>query len=107
MARCYNNLGCVNDHLEDYKQALENYQKSLDLYTHIYGQQINSQLEVGYLYNNLAAAYYNQNEPDFQSALKYFTDALNILSLYLDKDHPTIRTIVENIATTNKEMSRD
>ena len=107
MARCYNNLGCVNDHLEDYKQALENYQKSLDLYTQIYDQQINSQLEVGYLYNNLAAAYYNNNEPDFQSALKYFTDALNILSLYLDKDHPTIRTLVENIATTNKEMSRD
>lgn len=102
LAHCYNNFGSAYDRQEQYDEAIKYYEKSLSMYTELYGPIMRRQLDIGYLYNNLASTYYNKSE--YVEALKYYIEALRILGFRLDKNHPTVKTVQENIMTTINEM---
>ncbi len=51
-----------------------------------------------------AATYFNMDEYD--KALSYFEQALEIMELFLPEDHPNIKTIQENIAIVKNEISK-
>lgn len=109
LAYCYNNLGSLYEREDNYDEAIKFYEKGLDIYEDSYGSSMKEQMDVGYLYNNIASAYYNRanstdNQLDYNEALDYFLKALHILSFRFDKNHPTVRTIQENIMTTINEM---
>ena len=101
IAYSYSNIAGVYDHMEDYDKAIAYYQKSIDVLKKSKGSK---HQDVGLMYNNIAATYYNMDE--FDKSLSYFTHALEIMQIFLPDDHPTVRSIVENLETIKKEIER-
>lgn len=102
-AYCYNNMGSVCDKQELYDDAIKYYSSSLDIITKLKDLKIR-QLDIGYIYNNLASTYFNQS--NYKMALDYYIKSLHFLCSRLDKNHPTIKTIQENIIVTINEMAQ-
>ena len=101
IAYCYNNMGSACEKQKRYDDAIKYYTLSLDIITHFKDLKFR-QLDLGYLYNNIASSYYNQE--NYKKALDYYIKSLHFLSSRLDKNHPSIKTVQENIITTINEM---
>ncbi|MDW5289242.1 ATP-binding protein [Formosa sp. PL04] len=93
-AYLYNNLGLVFDQLEQFDDAINYHNKSLELKRSLKGDFISS---IDNSINNLALAY--KNSGDYNVALKYYEDILS--NKNLNNERPDIYALVlDNYANT-------
>jgi len=78
----YNNIAYIYVKLKKYDQALDFYNKTLEIKKKIYKKESKS---LTITYNNIAQLY--ENKKDYKNALKYYQKALNAYETLLDKDH--------------------
>lgn len=79
----YNNLGLALQQGGDYEEALENFNKALEIYRGIHG---NDNLYVATSFINIAQVYYSMKRPI--KGLPYIVDAYLIFRKLLGPDHP-------------------
>ena len=83
MAKSYNNIGLVYDRQGKYEEALEYYQKSLDIKIRVVG---GDHPDVATSYQNLAVVY--QRQGNHVQTQEMVTKAYHIFLKVLGPDHP-------------------
>jgi len=102
IARLYSEGGFGYRHLGYYNQALEWYQKALDIRENVLGIE---HPDTAITYNNIASVYNNQG--DYTQALEWHEKALDIREKVLDIEHPDndTATTYNNIASVHYNQS--
>ncbi|MGG8495997.1 tetratricopeptide repeat-containing sensor histidine kinase [Tenacibaculum sp. TC6] len=95
----YNHLGDISDELNQRVEAIQYYQKAIEV-----NQKVNedSKRERGYLFiqNNLGLLYQRNNE--HKKAINYFNKGLNYKSINVKEKYPLIYALLlENLAASN------
>ena len=88
MAASYNNIGMVYDSQGKYEEALEYYQKDLEITIKVVGHD---HPDVATSFQNIAALYYNQGNQ--VQAKEMATKAYSILLKVLGPDHPQTEVV--------------
>jgi tetratricopeptide (TPR) repeat protein len=97
LARSYNNSGVVYAEINDYLNALDNYQKALKIYEKI---GLKKNISIGY--NNIGSIYRSLN--DNKKALHYFLKSLKIQEQIKE---PTIAVTLTNIGFSFSKMNKN
>lgn len=98
--RCYNNLGIINNELEQYEKALYYHQKALEVKEEVSGGdffRINS-------INNIGVVKKNQRK--FEEAQFYFREAMNTDSLHL-KNPKLYAMVLDNYQYSTFKMGKE
>jgi tetratricopeptide (TPR) repeat protein len=92
VANLYNFMGYGFDELANYEEALNYYQKALEIREKALGKK---HPDTATNYNNIGAIYSNQG--DYDKALEYYQTALDIHEKALGKEYPDTATNYNNI----------
>ena len=92
VAASYNNLGIIFDKQGEYKKALRNYLKSLEIFIFLYGDN-NS--EVASSYNNIGHIYHKIGEGE--KALEYSLKSLEMRKSIYGDNHPVLASSYNNL----------
>jgi Tfp pilus assembly protein PilF len=94
----YNNIGCINDHQGNYKKAIENYKKGLEIWRRIFPPDC---AIFAAAYSNIGLLYDNMGE--YSEALSFFKKGLEIDENYRP-NHPDLAISYNNIGTVYRSM---
>lgn len=94
----YNNRAVINLDLENYDEALDNCNKSLDVLEEEYLQKGSTYNIMGLIYRNL-----DKNE----EALSFYKKALDLKKFYLGSNHFEVAIIYGNMATAYSNMKKN
>jgi len=83
----------------DYKQAYESFNKALEIFKQIYGED---HMTVAMCLNNMGTVI--SNEKNYTEALNYYLKALNLFQKYLSMNHPNLASLHCNISTIYKNL---
>ena len=97
MAKSYSSIALVYKTQGMYSDAIENYEKGLDIRRDVQGE---THTDVASCYTNIAAVYADKYQ--YQDALNCYTKALEIRKTLYGDSHPSTRDTKERIA----EMER-
>ena len=92
LATSYNNWGDSYYSQGDYAQAIEFYNKALQIFIKALGE---NHPDVASSYNNLGASYHSQGHYD--KAINYFNKVLQILLKVLGENHPNVASSYNNL----------
>ncbi|CAF1352934.1 unnamed protein product [Adineta steineri] len=95
----YSNLGAVKYHQADYEQAIEYYEKALEIQENTLPEN-HSYLAISY--NNIAGVYMDRKE--YSKALSFFEKALVVDEKILPENHPDLATCNNNIGLVYMNM---
>ncbi|CAF3884087.1 unnamed protein product [Rotaria sordida] len=96
---CYHCLGMITSDLGQYNEAIEFYQKSLDIKEKTLPP---NHLHLASSYNNIGMVYYNMGE--YSKALSSYERSLEICKIALPPNHPHIATSYNNIGMVYYNM---
>ena len=97
----FNDLGLVKSELEQYDEALQYYQQSLDLKQ---GQGKGDQSDLASTYNNIGTLYYKQKKMDL--AIENFQRAIDAYNSSPRNNQDFVATIYNNIATILNDQGK-
>jgi tetratricopeptide (TPR) repeat protein len=97
-ALMYNNLGMSYFYGGDNDRAVENYKKSLSIYSTIGGNNPRA----AFAHNNIAMAF--RQTKDYKGALEHGAKARDIFTSSLGGDHPNVTAIINNLGRTYFDM---
>ena len=96
----YYQLGWIKDDQEKYREAIEFYEKSLEI-EQKYLPSTHPDLAASY--NNIGTVYKNMNK--YKQALSYYQKVLEIQQMTLSTNHPNLATTYSNIGAVYDEMN--
>ncbi|CAF3411287.1 unnamed protein product [Rotaria socialis] len=96
IAYIYNSIGEVYQKKGEIKEALQSYEKALDIFKQTFADDHEN---IAWCYNNLGIIYLEQKK--FSEALQYLTKALNIKQGKLPDGHPCLGNTYNNLSNVH------
>lgn len=93
-ATIYNNLGTDYGHLKRYEEALQMFQKSLNIYLSIYGEE---NALIADEYGNIGDVHMRLRHDE--EALEWYTKSLNLYTRIYGEIHPSVAQRYDNLCT--------